>query len=53
VAQFRGISEARHDEAYSSMPGEEPAKVIREMPRDPEIIEMLRKFSGVASLPSR
>jgi hypothetical protein len=29
------------------------AKVIREMPRDPEVIEILRKFSGVDSLPSR
>jgi hypothetical protein len=29
------------------------AKVIREMPRDPEVIEMLKNISGVAPLPSR
>ena len=29
------------------------AKVIREMPRDPEVVEMLKKFSGVDPLPSR
>jgi tripartite-type tricarboxylate transporter receptor subunit TctC len=40
------------DEVSPLMP-EELAKVIREMPRDPEIIEMLKKFSGVDPLPSR
>ena len=40
------------DEVSPLMP-EELAKVIREMPRDPEIIEMLKKFSGVEPLPSR
>ena len=28
-------------------------KVIREMPRDPEVVEMLKKVSGVDPLPSR
>jgi hypothetical protein len=32
---------------------EELAKVIREMPRDPEVVEMLKKFSAVDPLPSR
>jgi hypothetical protein len=28
-------------------------KIIHEMPRDPEIIDMLKKISGVETLPSR
>ena len=40
------------DEA-SPLTAEELAKTIREMPRDPEVVEMLRKFSGVDPLPSR
>jgi hypothetical protein len=32
---------------------EELAKVIREMPRDSEVVAMLKKFSGVDPLPSR
>jgi tripartite-type tricarboxylate transporter receptor subunit TctC len=40
------------DEA-SPLTSEELTKIIREMPRDPEIVEMLRKFSGVDALPSR
>ena len=40
------------DEASPLMP-EELTKIIREMPRDPEVIETLRKFSGVDPLPSR
>jgi tripartite-type tricarboxylate transporter receptor subunit TctC len=40
------------DEVSPLMP-EELAKIIREMPRDPEVIEMLKKFSGVDPLPSR
>jgi hypothetical protein len=37
----------------SPLTPEELTKVIREMPRDPEIVEMLKKFSGVEPLPSR
>ena len=37
----------------SPLTPEELAKVIREMPRDPEVVEMLKKFSGVDPLPSR
>jgi tripartite-type tricarboxylate transporter receptor subunit TctC len=40
------------DDASPLMP-EELTKVIQETPRDPEIIEMLKKFSGVDPLPSR
>jgi hypothetical protein len=32
---------------------EELTKVIQEMPRDPEIIDLLKKFSGVEPLPGR
>jgi hypothetical protein len=32
---------------------EELAKVIREMARDPEVVEMVKKFCGVDPLPSR
>jgi hypothetical protein len=37
----------------SPLTPEELAKVIREMPRDPEVVEMLKKFSAVDPLPSR
>jgi tripartite-type tricarboxylate transporter receptor subunit TctC len=37
----------------SPLTAEELVKVIREMPRDPEIVDMLRKFSGVDPLPAR
>ena len=40
------------DDASPLMP-EELTKVIQETPRDPEIIELLKKFSGVDPLPSR
>ena len=40
------------DEVSPLMP-EELAKVIREMPRDPEVIEVLKKFAGADPLPSR
>jgi tripartite-type tricarboxylate transporter receptor subunit TctC len=40
------------DEVSPLMP-EELAKIIKEMPRDPELIETLKKFSGVEPLPPR
>lgn len=40
------------DEATPLMP-EELTKIIREMPRDAEIIELLKKFSGPGPLPAR
>jgi len=32
---------------------EELTKVIQETPRDPEVIELLKKLSGVDPLPAR
>jgi hypothetical protein len=32
---------------------EELTKIIQEMPRDPEVIDMLKKVSGPEPLPSR
>jgi tripartite-type tricarboxylate transporter receptor subunit TctC len=40
------------DEVSPLMP-EELARVIREMPRDPEVVEMLKKVSGIDPLPVR
>ena len=40
------------DDASPLMP-EELTKIIHEMPRDPEVIDMLKKISGVEALPSR
>jgi tripartite-type tricarboxylate transporter receptor subunit TctC len=40
------------DDASPLMP-EELTKLIREMPRDPEIIDLLRKLSGAEPLPAR
>ena len=48
-AEFRKLFT---DDASPLMP-EDLVKVIREMPRDPEIIELLKKFSGVEALPPR
>ena len=40
-------------DAVSPLTPDELTKIIREMPRDPEVVEMLKKFSGVDPLPSR
>ena len=40
------------DDASPLMP-DELTKIIHEMPRDPEVVDMLKKFSGVEPLPSR
>jgi tripartite-type tricarboxylate transporter receptor subunit TctC len=48
-AEFRKLVS---DDVSPLMP-EELAKIIREMPRDPEVVDMLKKFSGVDALPSR
>lgn len=37
----------------SPLMAEELAKIIREMPRDPEVVDILKKFSGVEPLPPR
>jgi tripartite-type tricarboxylate transporter receptor subunit TctC len=51
--EFRAEFQKLVSDEVSPLTSEELAKVIREMPRDPEIIEMLKKFSGVEPLPSR
>jgi tripartite-type tricarboxylate transporter receptor subunit TctC len=48
-AEFRKLVT---DDVSPLMP-EELVKVIKEMPRDTEVIEMLKKFSGVDPLPPR
>jgi hypothetical protein len=32
---------------------EELTKIIKEMPRDPEVTDLLKKFSGIDPLPPR
>jgi hypothetical protein len=40
------------DEPSPLMPDEQ-AKVVREIPRDPETVELFKKFAGTGPLPSR
>jgi len=52
-AEFRAeFKKVANDDASPLMP-EELAKIIHDMPRDAEIVDLLRKFSGVEALPSR
>jgi tripartite-type tricarboxylate transporter receptor subunit TctC len=51
--EFRAEFQKLVSDDVSPLMPEEVAKVIREMPRDPEVVEMLKKFSGVYQLPSR
>ena len=52
-AEFRAeFKKVITDDASPLMP-EELTKIIQEMPRDPEVIDMLKKMSGVEPLPSR
>jgi tripartite-type tricarboxylate transporter receptor subunit TctC len=51
--EFRGEFQKLVTDEPSPLMPEELAKIIREMPRDPEVVEMLKKFSGVDALPSR
>ena len=51
--EFRAEYHKLVTDEVSPLTPEELAKVIREMPRDPEVVEMLKKFSGVDPLPSR
>ena len=51
--EFRAEFQKLVSDDVSPLTPEELTKVIREMPRDPEVIEMLKKFSGVDPLPSR
>ena len=40
------------DEVEPVMP-EELAKAIKDVPRDPEVIDLLKNFSGAGPLPAR
>jgi tripartite-type tricarboxylate transporter receptor subunit TctC len=51
--EFRAEFQKLVTDEASPLTPEELTKIIREMPRDAEIVEMLRKFSGVDPLPSR
>lgn len=52
-AEFRAeFKKVANDDASPLMP-EELTKVIHDMPRDAEIVDLLRKFSGVDPLPAR
>jgi tripartite-type tricarboxylate transporter receptor subunit TctC len=51
--EFRAEFQKLVSDDVSPLTPEELAKVIREMPRDAEVIEMLKKFSGVDPLPAR
>jgi tripartite-type tricarboxylate transporter receptor subunit TctC len=51
--EFRAEFQKLVSDDLSPLMPEELAKIIREMPRDPEVIDMLKKFSGVDPLPSR
>jgi hypothetical protein len=41
------------DDDPSPLGGAELARLIREMPRDPEVLELIKKFSGAGALPAR
>ena len=52
-AEFRAeFKKVASDDASPLLP-EELSKIIQDMPRDAEIVELLRKFSGVDPLPGR
>ena len=51
--EFRAEFKKLVTEDASPLTPEELTKIIREVPRDPEVIDMLKKISGVEALPSR
>ena len=51
--EFRAEFKKLVTDEPSPLTAEELTKVIQDTPRDPEIIEMLKKFSGVEPLPAR
>lgn len=51
--EFRAEYQKLVTDEASPLSPEELTKIIRDMPRDAEIVEMLKKFSGVDPLPSR
>ena len=52
LSSARNLKKLVTDDVSPLMP-DELMKVIRETPRDAEVIEMLKKFSGVEPLPPR
>jgi hypothetical protein len=51
--EFRAEFKKLVTEDASPLTPEELTKIIREVPRDPEAIDMLKKISGVEAMPSR
>jgi tripartite-type tricarboxylate transporter receptor subunit TctC len=51
--EFRAEFKKLVTDEPSPLTAEELTKVIQDTPRDPEVIEMLKKFSGVEPLPAR
>ena len=60
-AMRRALKDADFHREYKKLTGEEPdplmpeemEKAIREMPRDAEVIDLLKKLSGEGPLPGR
>jgi hypothetical protein len=50
--EFRAEFKLVTDDVSPLMP-EELTKIIKEMPRDPEVTDLLKKFSGIDPLPPR
>ena len=50
IAEYRKFTEG--DEPTPLMPDEQ-AKVVKEIPRDAETIDLFKKFAGTGPLPSR
>jgi tripartite-type tricarboxylate transporter receptor subunit TctC len=51
--EFRSEFKKLTTDDPSPLTSEELTKIIREMPRDPEVVEFLKRFTGVEPLPSR
>ncbi|MGH7809423.1 MAG: Bug family tripartite tricarboxylate transporter substrate binding protein, partial [Candidatus Binatia bacterium] len=51
--EFRAEFKKLVTEDPSPLTPEELTKIIREMPRDPDVVDILKKFYGVEPLPSR
>ena len=60
-AMRKALKDADFHREYQKLTGEEPdplmpeemEKAIREMPRDAEVIDLLKRLSGEGSLPAR
>jgi tripartite-type tricarboxylate transporter receptor subunit TctC len=51
--EFRAEFKKLVTDDASPLSAEELVRVIKDMPRDPEVVELLKKFSGVEPLPPR